>query len=321
MAARNHRERIKPMTLVEFQARFSNDESCADFLYEKCWPEGWICPRCGEMKAYRIAKRGLWECAACGRQTSVMAGTVLHRSHTPLHLWFLAMFLFVRDKRGLSAVALSGHLGVSQETAWYMLHKLRRAMGEREKLYRLDGFVELCEYFFGAPKEGGSRFDDGTKTAVLVGLSSTEAGRPRHLRMMALTRFDREHIHAAVQQMVAKGATISTCGLRGYLRLPSWGYSHQRKTAFKAPAGPLATWPRVIVSNVRALIGGTYHHIHGKHLHAYLNECDYRFNRRFEPNSLFDHIATAVMACSICTYSDITGKQAPGPAPLGAASS
>ena len=153
----NRKNKFKPPSILEFQERFATEEDCARFLFEQRWPNGWVCPRCGATKCYPIKKRGLYECSACRYQVSVTAGTVLHKTRTPLRLWFLAIFLDTTDKRGISSVGLGKQLGISQKKAWCMLHKLRRAMGERDGQYRLDGLVELDESFFGAPKEGGCR--------------------------------------------------------------------------------------------------------------------------------------------------------------------
>lgn len=298
------------MTLTEFLSRYGSEEDCIHFLFSKRWPDGWVCPSCGERKSYRIEKRSLWECAACGHQASVTAGTVLDRTRTPLRLWFLAMFLLVMDKRGLSSVALGKQIGVSQKKAWYMLHKLRRAMSEREGLYRLNGIVQLDEHFFGKPKEGGTRCRDLTKTLVLAGLSLGDNGRPKFLRMVALKKQDQAHIHSAVGRIIARGTAIRTNGLRGFRSLSVQGYDHQTTSQREQGPPSPAPWSKVMVTNARAVIGGTYHGVRGKHIQAYLDEYDYRFNRRFELHLLFDRIVAAVGACPIFTYADITGRPA-----------
>lgn len=308
--ARNHSARFKPLTILEFQKHFATEDDCARFLFEKRWPDGWVCPRCGEKKAYPISKRRLYECSACGHQASVTAGTVLHKTRTPLRFWFIAMFLLVTDKRGISSVTLSKHLGITQKKAWYMLQKLRRAMTKREERYKLKGLVELDESFFGAPKEGGNRGRDTSKIKVLVGLSLDDAGRPIYLRMRALPKLDRAHLEPAIQTMVASGATIRTDGLRGYLSLPARGYSHERVIMKESSVNDNLKWLQVAVSNAKALIGGTYHGLGAKHFQAYLDEYDYRFNRRLRLDLIFDRIATAVATCEIWTYADITGNPA-----------
>src|SRR3546814_17118244 len=92
------------------------------------WPDGFRCRHCGVAEAFELPRRGLWQCKGCGRQTSVTAGTVLHRTRLPLAVWFWASSLVTTHTPGLSAVPLPRQLGLSYETAWGPRHKLRRAM-------------------------------------------------------------------------------------------------------------------------------------------------------------------------------------------------
>src|SRR4051795_11289822 len=120
----------RPGSLPEFEARFPDDEACARWLFGKRWPDGFRCPGCGHAKGWELGRGALLvECARCRRQTSVTAGTVLHRSHLPLKLWFLAAWLAATHKNGMSARQLWLQLGLgSYKTAWLLLRKLRRAM-------------------------------------------------------------------------------------------------------------------------------------------------------------------------------------------------
>lgn len=310
--ASNRKNRFKPPSILEFERCFATEEDCARFLFEKRWPKGWTCPRCGGTKCYPIKGRRLFECANCHYQVSVTAGTVLHKTRTPLRLWFLAIFFMVTDKRGISSVGLARLLGISQKKAWFMLHKLRRAMAVRNGLYKLDGIVELDESFFGAPKEGGCRGRGTAKKKVLVGLSLTKDGKPRHLRLKVLPRIDRAHLEPAVEETVAAGATIKTDGLRSYLGLPDKGYRHERIIAAETEILEELRWIHVAISNVKALIGGTYHGLgaaDGKHLQAYLHEYAYRYDRRHRPDTIFDRLVVAVVSCPVWTYRDIIGKK------------
>jgi len=123
-----------PRTLAEFQGRFASEADCRRYLVACRWPDGFRCPRCGEPDAYGLAGRELLQCRACRRQTSVTAGTVLHRTHVPLRLWFAAAYLVTTHTPGFSAAQLQRQLGLARyETAWTMLHKLRRAMLRPER--------------------------------------------------------------------------------------------------------------------------------------------------------------------------------------------
>ena len=308
----NRTIKFKPPSILEFQRRFATEEDCTRFLFEKRWPNGWTCPRCGSVKCYPIEGRKLYECACCRYQVSVSAGTVLHKTRTPLRLWFMAIFFTTTDKRGISSVGLGNQLGITQKKAWCMLHKLRRAMGKRDGRYKLDGLVELDESFFGAPKEGGCRGRGTSKKKVLVGLSLTPAGKPRHIRLQVLPRIDRAHLEPAIETAVAPGARVKTDGLRSYLSLGNKGFLHERVIAKDVNILEELRWLHVAVSNAKALIGGTYHglgHKEGKHLQAYLDEYAYRYNRRLRPDMIFDRCIQAVVTCPIWTYWDIIGKR------------
>ena len=118
-----------PKSLREFQRRFASEEACQQYLAASRWPDGFQCPRCGHGRAYRLARHQRWRGVAGGSQASLTAGTVLHNTKLPLTVWFWAAYLMTTDTRGISAFLLQRHLGLRRyETAWMLLHKLRRAM-------------------------------------------------------------------------------------------------------------------------------------------------------------------------------------------------
>ena len=116
-------------SLAEFQKSFPDEESCAAFLIKRRWPEGFACPGCGKCRAVGLKSRPrLHECLDCGRQTSVTAGTAMHRSKLPLTAWFWAAHLMTTHSNGMSARQLEDQLGVTYKTAWLLTQKLRRSM-------------------------------------------------------------------------------------------------------------------------------------------------------------------------------------------------
>jgi transposase-like protein len=155
----------------------------------------------------------------------VTAGTIFHKTRTPLRIWFLAVFLVTTDKRGFSSLGLSKMLGISQKRAWLLLQKIRKSMASREERYQLAGLVELDESFFGATKEGGSRGPGTAKTKVLVGY---HVGRPCYLRFKVLPRIDRNTLDPVIEKLIIPGATIKTDGFRSYMSLSQKGYRHER---------------------------------------------------------------------------------------------
>src|SRR3990170_4886107 len=138
-----------PRSIMEFQERFPDEAACFDYLAASRWPDGYGCPVCGSERAWVLERRHLWECAACHHQVSATAGTGMHKTRTPLRLWFWAAYLVATHTPGISAKQLQRQLGLSRyETAWLMLQKLRRAMVAPERA-PLRGEVEVDEGFVG----------------------------------------------------------------------------------------------------------------------------------------------------------------------------
>ena len=159
-----------PRTLRQFQLQFASEEACQQYLAACRWPEGYRCPQCAHGRGYALVGRRRWQCAACRHQVSLTSGTILHNTKTPLTLWFWAAYLMTTDKRGVSALLLQRQLGLRRyETAWMMLHKLRRAMvnAAREPLH---GEVEIDDTWIGGTQAGlrGSRQLKGRRAALVL---------------------------------------------------------------------------------------------------------------------------------------------------------
>src|ERR1700747_875272 len=159
-----------PKTLREFQANFACEQAFPENLAAFRWPDGFLCPRCGGQEAYELIKVRRWQCAGCRHQVSLTAGTILHNTKTPLTIWFWAAYLMTTDKRGVSALLFQRQLGLQRyETAWMMLHKLRRAMvnSTRETLW---GEVEVDDTWGGGSQAGlrGSRQLKDRKSALVL---------------------------------------------------------------------------------------------------------------------------------------------------------
>ena len=199
-----------PKTLRQFLSDFASEEACEQYLAACRWPEGFICPRCGNRRAYELMKQRRWQCGACRHQVSLTAGTVLHRTKIPLTQWFWAAYLMTTDKRGVSALLLQRQLGLCcYETAWMLLHKLRRAMVNvaREPLH---GEVEVDETWIGGEQAGlrGSRQLKGRRAAlVLVAVERRGRGSGR-VRMEAIPDFKSNTIIPFLNQNVSPGSTI-----------------------------------------------------------------------------------------------------------------
>ena len=271
-----------PSTFQQLTRWFPDDDACVKYLARLRWPAGFVCPVCDNSEFWRTGK-GLWMCRVCGRQTSVTAGTIFHRSRLPLTTWFAAVWFVTSQKTGVSALGLQRVLGFgSYETAWAWLHKLRRAMVRPDREL-LAGVVEADETYVGARSQG----KDGRGTSkTLVAIAVETLTEPRRLGRVRLTRVPDASTNALcgfLNYSVAKGATIRTDGLTAYRRLATDGYHHVpiNVVASRQPAHVALPAVHQIASLLKRWLNGTLHAgISDKHLDFYLDEFTFRFNRR-----------------------------------------
>lgn len=210
------------------------------------------------------------------------------------------------DKRGHSALALRKELGIGYKAAWYLLHRIRISMMERDWDYMLSGIVEIDDAFFGAPKEGGKRGRGTAKAKVIAGLSVSEEGHPRFLKMEVANDLKSDSIVAFAEANIEAGSTISSDAYSSYKQLSCEGYDHKPQIFNPKADKEHLKWLHVIVSNAKAFINGTFHGLDGKYLQLYLSEFCYRFNRRFKPYELFNRLLFSCTVASKITYAELT---------------
>ena len=212
-----------PRSLIEFQHRFPDEGACASYLAGARWPDGFRCPHCGHGRGWELATKAYtWECAACGKQTSVTAGTVMHGSKLPLTVWFWAVYLMATHSNGIAALQLQKQLGLgSYKSAWLLCGKLRRAMVAPGRS-PLSGLVEIDETAIphrtrtDPPHGGQGRSADG-KMLVAAAVEVHDSG-PGRLRLAPITDFSATSLHAFVKANVKAGATAKTDGWPVYRR-------------------------------------------------------------------------------------------------------
>jgi hypothetical protein len=220
----------------------------------------------------------------------------MHKTRLPIRTWFWAIYLVAQDKRGISAMSLCKQLKVTYKTAWYLLHRIREAMGKRDERYMLAGIVEFDDSYFGGPKGGGKRGRGTKKSKVLVGLSKTDDGKPQYLKMQVVPNLRGPTIGAFAAVNILQNSTIQSDAAINYRKALSEKWLHEYELS--DACGQSLAWLHTIISNVKAFIQGTAHGLDSKHLQRYLNEACYRFNRRFHERDLFDHLLNAVALSS-----------------------
>ena len=281
-----------PRTLADFQDRFASEEDCRRYLVACRWPDGVRCPRCGGGDTYGLAGRGLLQCRSCRHQTSVTAGTVLHRARVPLRLWFSAAYLVTTHTPGFSAVQLQRQLGLDRyETAWTMLPKLRRAMRRPER-DRIAGPVEVDETDGGGVEEGrrGGRRRDSTKAIVVGAVEVRDGGGSGRIRLAVVEDLSATSLTAFVTAAVKPGNTVLTDGWQGYAPLRH-AYDHRPSTVGEL-RNASKLLPRVhrTFANLKTWLKGTHHGVSAKHLPHYADEFVFRFNRRRTPMAAFQSL-------------------------------
>jgi transposase-like protein len=155
--ARNKVQFQKGLSEAGFDVLYGTEEKCRAAVIASRWPNGFECPVCGGQRYREVKTRGLFQCSACRRQTSPIAGTIFASTNLPLRLWFRAMYHLTQSKQGISSIELGRRLGVTQTTAWKMKHKLAQVMMERDASKRLSGRVELDGAYLGGERSGGKR--------------------------------------------------------------------------------------------------------------------------------------------------------------------
>src|SRR5258708_34127531 len=164
--AKQKKETKMEMNLPLLFVEFGDDERCRAYLEALRWPGGKACPRCASDKLSHIAARNQYDCDSCRYQFSVTTGTVLHDTHLPLTKWFLAAYMMIEAKKGVSANQLKRTLAVSYKTAWYLCHRIRKAM-EEVCPEPLSGTVEVDETWIGGKRRHVGSGYVGNKTMVM----------------------------------------------------------------------------------------------------------------------------------------------------------
>lgn len=285
-----HTEQI---SFADFRKRFVDESSCKNYLYKLRFPNGFVCPNCG-CTLYSFVKRrgGKFQCRNCRKQTSLTAGTVMHKTHLSMTTWFWAIYLCARDKRGISATQLAAELELSYETAWYLLIRIRRAMSQRDCDYLLSGIVEMDDTYLDAAKEGSKRGRGTSKVNVMVAISKDEDGRPCFLKMKIIENLRGETVGAFAKENIKEGSTIQSDSYHSYKKPLSENYNHEFEVYDSNK--DMLHWLHMVVGNAKAFILGTYHGNCRANLQAVLDEFCYRFNRRYAKNELFTRLLNAV---------------------------
>ena len=282
------------INLVSLVENYHSEESCRARMEELRWPEGVDCPRCDSKNIARMEDRHQYQCRSCRYQFSATAGTIFHDTHLPLWKWFLATYLIVESKKGISANQLKRTIGVSYKTAWYLSHRIRAALKEVDAQL-LKGIVEVDETFVDGRMEGQGRGYKGNKTVVVGAMQ-----RGGNICLQVVRGTDRETLHGFIRENTADDTeAIYTDEWPAYRGIADVDTKHE------AVKHRDKEWARGEVhtnsiENVWSLlkrsIVGSYHQVSAKHLDAYLDELEFRFNNRENPYMFRDALCKLLVA-------------------------
>jgi transposase-like protein len=249
--------------LSDFQEQFPDNRACLDFLFKQRWPNGGTCPECAKKDCFHpLENRRSYSCAWCGYQLYPTAGTIFHKSTTPLVSWFFAIFLMSTSRNGVAALELKRHIGVTYKTAWRMMHEIRKLMSDEGP--KLSGIVEADETYVGG-KRPGKRGRGAVKAKVIE-------------------KVEAQTLIPFIQASVEQGSAVVTDELPAYNHVHGFGYTHSsiNHAAGRHVSGKTHTqtidgfW-----SQLKRSIDGTHHHVSGKHLQKYVDEFSFRYSNRW----------------------------------------
>ena len=307
-------DRLKP---ADFFTKMQTEEDARNYFWRaKFQGRDFLCPHCGDTEFYGFAARPeVRRCGSCARDIRLRSHSILQRSKIPLLMWLRAIFFLSQDKRGVSALQLMRQLGLSSfDTAWHLLHKVRRALASRDEQYLLHGIVELD----GSSMDSEARRKTKEKrtyppeSEVLVAVETKdwfdERGRPKHGAGFAKVVVRRETTIFAKQfaeKALEPGTQIHTDAAGAFRQLPQ--VTQQKMKGEPERLESWLPWVYRYVSNAKTWLMGTHHGVSAKYLPNYMAEYTYRFNRRHDPDSMLHRIVTACVLAEPVTRWALTG--------------
>lgn len=314
------------MKIRDFFKKFPDEGSCKAHFKAEREKQGVVCKRCRHQEHYWISTRDQYQCKKCKFRTTLRSGTLLHGSQLPYNYWYFGMMMLTSTKKSFSALEVQRQLGhLYYEPIWYMLHKIRRAMGKRDDNYMLCDEIELDEGFFEIVpnrenrdriaielKENDGKYKRGKgsqKQATVLVMAESKTVKPsrkyRHgpskkvgfIKMKLLDDLCKETTNGQVERAIDQKSSATTDGANNYNDLKENLIGHRAVVAkVKTEASKILPWVHIAISNAKRLLLDVHHSVGNDYLQSYLDEYCYKFNRRYF-DSVFDRVVVASVAC------------------------
>lgn len=296
------------MNLFSFTANFGSEESCRLHFKDERDKIGVVC-KCGSKEHFWIKSVWSYECKKCRSRISLRSGTIMQSSNLSFLIWYKTMFLMTATKKGFSSKEIQKQLGLKRyEPVWAMVHKLRKAMGNRDARYTLEGMIEFDEGYFTVEsseieQEKGIRGRGAVgKSNVAIMAESTplediETGKKsnhcRYFKAKVLTDHTAELINETVKESISEKSILFSDKSTSYIDIADFVEIHITEKSNKETTTETLRWVHIAISNAKRNFLGNYHKIKGKYLQLYLNEFVYKLNRRYFEEKLFDRLVIA----------------------------
>jgi len=297
------------MNIFSFTAHFDSEEACRNHFKSERDKLGVVCNTCYHTEHYWIKSRWSYECKKCRSRTSLRSGTIMQSSNLSFLIWYKTMFLLSVTKKGFSTKEIQKQLGLKRyEPVWAMVHKLRRAMGNRDAKYTLEGMIEFDEGYFtvessevekskGKRGRGAAGKQNVAISAESILLEDIETGKKskhcRYFKAKVLQTHKKQEATQELKNTIEESTIVFSDQSTSYVDIADYVELHITEKSDKQTTKETLQWVHITISNAKRNLLGNYHKIKGKYLQLYLNEFIYKLNRRYFGEKLFDRLVIA----------------------------